>query len=263
MRLLGRQRKINSPAVEISEKDGVRFLHLGGLAIQSAMRIREPYALELEYTRAMMMFLVLAAQPREVCLIGLGGGSITKFIHRYLKDSRVLALEISAEVAAAARAYFLLPDDDDRLSVRVEDGAAYVHGHPGAVDVLLVDGYDANRIVEDLASDAFYQACSTALRPGGVAVFNLWGSDRFFDTYLARIQDAFDERVLLLPAEQKGNIQVFALAPPVVDLSFDYLQARARQWDTLLNLGLCRFLDRMRSFNGYSGRRFRFDLPRP
>jgi spermidine synthase len=263
MRLLGRQRKQNSNAVEISEKDGVRYLHLGGLAIQSAMRIRDPYALELEYTRAMMMFLVLCQHTESICLIGLGGGSVAKYIHRYLIHSHLLGLEISSEVAAAARAYFLLPEDDERLSVRVEDGAAHIHGHPESCNVLLVDGYDAHRIVEDLASAAFYQACRSSLKPGGVAVFNLWGSDRFFDTYLARIRLAFDDRVLLLPAEQKGNIQVFALTPPEIDLGFDTLLARARQWDTLLNLGLCRFLERMRSVNAISGRRFRFDLPPP
>lgn len=261
MRLIGRQRNKNSSAVEISEKDGVRYLHLGGMAIQSAMRIREPYVLELEYTRAMMMFLVFASAPRHICLIGLGGGSVAKFIHRYLLGSSLLALEVSAEVAAAARAYFLLPDDDDRLSVKVADGAAHVRASPESVDVLLVDGYDAHRIVEDLASDAFYHACHAALSAGGVAVFNLWGSDRFFDTYLARVQSAFDDRVLLLPAEKKGNIQVFALKEPLIDLSLDVLLPRARQWDTLLNLGLCRFLERMRSFNGVSGRRFRFNLP--
>lgn len=261
MRLLGRQRKSNSSAVEISEKDGIRYLHLGGLAIQSAMRIREPYALELEYTRAMMMFLVLAAAPRDICLIGLGGGSLAKYIHRYLLESRLLALEVSAEVAAAARAYFLLPDDDARLEVRHADGAAHVYAKPDSVDVLLVDGYDAHRIVEELASDGFYHACHAALHEGGVAVFNLWGSDRFFDTYLARIQRAFDDRVLLLPAEKKGNIQVFALKAPLIDLSLDNLLPRARQWDILLNLGLCRFLERMRSFNSISGRRFRFELP--
>jgi spermidine synthase len=260
MRLLDRQRNKNSSVVEISEKNGVRFLHLGGMAIQSAMRIREPFALELEYTRAMMMFLVFAARTENICLIGLGGGSLAKFIHRYLRDSRLLALEVSAEVSAAARAYFLLPDDDEHLTVRLADGAAHVHASPASTDVLLVDGYDAHRIVEELASDAFYHACYAALHTGGVAVFNLWGSDRFFDTYLARIQTAFHDRVLLLPAEKKGNIQVFGLKEPLVDMSLDALLPCARRWDTLLNLGLCQFLERMRSFNGISGRRFRFDL---
>jgi spermidine synthase len=256
MRLFGRQRPAKTARVEISEKDGVRYLHLGGPAIQSAMRLRDPFVLELEYTRAMMMFLVLHACPRDICLIGLGGGSIAKYIHRHLPDCRLEAWEISAEVAAAARGYFMLPDDDARLRVRVGDGAESVRQGHGAWDVLLVDGYDAHRIVEDLASDAFYGACRRALRPGGLAVFNLWGSDKFFDTYLGRIAAAFDDKVLLLPAERKGNIQVFALTATEPILSFATLAERARAQDARLDLGFARFLDRLRAYNTFNAEGF-------
>lgn len=252
MRLFDRQRKQASPAVEISEKKGVRYLHLGGMAIQSAMRIKDPYALELEYTRAMLMFLVLHPVPGDIGLIGLGGGSIAKYIHRYLLECRLEAVEISKEVADAARAYFLLPDNDDRFRVKVGDGADYVSMLHRSLDVLLVDGYDANRIVESLATDAFYLSCLNALRQGGVAVFNLWGSDRFFETYLGRIKAAFEGRVLQLPAEQKGNIQVFGFAPQVGDLSYKILAERARQWDVRLDLGFARFMERLRGYNDMS-----------
>lgn len=248
MRLFGRQRKPASPTVEISEKSGVRYLHLGGPAIQSAMRIRDPQALELEYTRAMMMFQVLHTSPRDICLIGLGGGSIAKYVHRNLAESRLVVLEVLPEVIAAARSYFLLPEDDAHLVVIAGDGAAYVHAADAAWDVLLVDGYDAHRIVEDLASDSFYLACKRALRAGGLAVFNLWGSDRSFDTFLERVESAFDGRVLLLPAERKGNIQVFAFRD-AVGLPLASLTMRARDLDKQFDLGYSRFLDRLRTCN--------------
>ena len=38
-------------AVDVSESNGVRALHLGSVTIQSAMRIKDPFALELTYTR--------------------------------------------------------------------------------------------------------------------------------------------------------------------------------------------------------------------
>ena len=82
--------------------------------MQSAMRIKDPFALELEYTRGMLAFLLFQPDPRDIALIGLGGGSLAKYIHRHLPDSRLTALEINAEVVAAARSYFLLPQDDAR-----------------------------------------------------------------------------------------------------------------------------------------------------
>jgi spermidine synthase len=256
MRLFTRQRKPAHDPVEISEKNGVRFLHLGGPAIQSAMRIREPYALELEYTRAMLAFVMFHPAPREIALLGLGGGSIAKFIHRHLLDSRLTALEVNPEVVAAARTYFSLPADDKRLRVCIGDGAAYIRDHVDGLDVLLVDAYDAHRIVEDLASLEFYRDCARALRPGGLALFNLWGSDKHFEAYLERIEAAFAGKMLLLPAEKKGNMIVLAFTEPLPDLGFAVLGRSARLWETSLGLEFPRFLERLRSVNVCLGDRF-------
>ena len=47
------------PEVTISESDGVRYLHLGTPWIQGAMRIDDPLAIELEYVRRMMVWMLL------------------------------------------------------------------------------------------------------------------------------------------------------------------------------------------------------------
>lgn len=256
MSLFSRRRSAGHSAVEISERNGVRYLHLGGPAVQSAMRLKDPHALELEYTRAMLGFLLLRPAPRDICLVGLGGGSLAKYIHRNLPDSRLTALEINPEVVSAARGYFDLPCDDERLTVLTADGAAHVHAHPGSQDVLLVDGYDAKRIVEDLATPEFYRACKAMLRPGGVAAFNLWGSDAYFPRYHDRLARAFGEHVLQLPAEKKGNIIVFACTKPLPDVRFDTLLARAEKLDAELGLGFVDFIGRMRAWNPSCGDAF-------
>jgi len=258
MRLFGNKRQVSDfDPVEISEKKGIRYLHLGGPAIQSAMRIKEPYGLELEYTRAMMAFLLFNPAPRNIALIGLGGGSIAKYIHRNLPDSRLTAIEINPDVVSAARSYFLLPDNDDRFEVLTGDGAAYVRAQDESLDVLLVDGYDANRIVEALASPDFYDACLRALAPGGVAAFNLWGSDRFFDIYFDRVAKAFADHTLMLPAEKKGNIQLFAFKPPLPHAGFVRMKSEAVSLEARLKLEMPVFVERMRSFNPASEHGFR------
>jgi spermidine synthase len=256
MRLFSRQRKGAHDPVQISERGGVRYLHLGGPAVQSAMRIKEPHALELEYTRAMFSFLLFQPQPRDIALIGLGGGSIAKFIHRNLPETTLTALEINPDVVAAARAYFLLPADDEHLDVQVGDGAAFVHANPGTQDVLLVDGYDAKRIVEALSSVDFYLACKAMLRPGGVAVFNLWGSDEYFPRYFERIAATFGEHVLQLPSEKKGNIIVFAFRKPLPNVGFALLEKAAERWQGELNLEFPDFVARMRHWNPVGERGF-------
>lgn len=208
------RRSVKYDPVEVSEQRGLRTLHFAGGVAQSVMRVRDPFALELEYTRAAMLFALLHPAPQDIALIGLGGGSLAKFIYRHLHPnlpgSHLTALEINPEVVAAARAYFHLPADDDRLTVITDDGAAWLATQHRALDALIVDGYDRRRIVEALSSPAFYGACAAALRPGGVAVFNLWAEEGRFNLYREAIEAAFDSQALVLPTEQKGNLLVFA-----------------------------------------------------
>lgn len=235
----------DNPPVQVSERDGVRFLHLGGSAVQSAMRLDAPFRLELEYTRAMMGFLLFHRRPRDIALIGLGGGSLAKFMHRHLPDSRVTAVELHPEVVAAARADFHLPPDDDRLRIVVGDGAAFVGAHPDSQDAVLVDGYGPEGMIEAFASPDFYRDCLAMLRPGGVAVFNLWDCDESHPEHIVRLAEAFGGHFLRLPAEIKANVVAFAFRPPLPDTGFATLAGRAARLEADLGLEFDDFLVRM------------------
>ena len=95
--------------VQISEEDGVRYLHLGTDTIQSAMRLADPDELVLSYTRSMLAFLLFGPEPRRIVNVGLGGGSLAKWIHRHLSVAEQVVLELNPRVIACARRYFNLP----------------------------------------------------------------------------------------------------------------------------------------------------------
>ena len=102
-------------SIEVSEEEGVRYLHFGSRWIQGAMRIARPYALELEYTRDMMMPLLLRrgdAWPRTVLQVGLGAASLTRFLHRHRPRAAQTIVEIEPQVIAAAVQSFKLPPTD-------------------------------------------------------------------------------------------------------------------------------------------------------
>jgi spermidine synthase len=237
--LLARKR---ASSVEVSEARGVRTLHLGGDAIQSAIRLSRPGELELAYTRAMMAFLLFAPAPRDAVMIGLGGGSIARFVHERMTGTRMTVVEISAKVVAAARAFFGLPEEDGRLSVVVADGADHVTGRAGACDVLLLDAFEDGRSVPSLATQAFYDACFAVLRPGGVFVVNFIADEPHFGAYLARIERAFSGRVLCLPAEDRVNMIVLGLKRPAARIAIEPLKRAARDLQARYGLPFGRFV---------------------
>ena len=238
-RLLGRRR---AASVEVSEARGVRTLHLGGEAIQSAIRLARPGELELAYTRAMMAFLIFAPAPRECLMIGLGGGSIARFVHERMPAARMTVVEKYPRVVAAARSFFGLPADDDRLEVVVADGAAYVPGRREAYDVVLLDAFEDGRSVKALATRDFYDACFEALRAGGVFVVNFIADEPRFGEYLARIERAFGGRILCLPAEDRVNMIVLAFKGRGARVAIDALKRAARELGRLHALPLERFV---------------------
>ena len=241
MRHVGQWLARRRAAVQVSESRGVRTLHLGGDAIQSAMRLSAPDRLELAYTRAMMAFLLFAPAPRDLLMIGLGGGSIARFIHEQLPRTRITVVEINPQVVAAARTFFGLPADDRRIKVLVGDGAAHVAAYRGACDAMLLDAFDDGRSVKTLATDAFYEACRETLRPNGVFAVNFIADEPRFGTYLARIERAFDGRVLCLPSEDRVNMIVLGLRGRADAVPIAPLKRAARELERRHGLRFKRF----------------------
>jgi spermidine synthase len=251
----GTMRKISEESsVTIAEEGGVRSLHIGGLAIQSAMRLSAPDELELHYTQAMMSFLLFSSQPRHILMIGLGGGSIAKFLHRRLPASRVTVVELRREVVGAARSYFSLPQDDERLSVVVGDGARYLPEHPGSADVLLLDAFDNGRQPRDLCSQACYDGAYGALRPGGVLAVNFMAFDKKLDALCARIERSFGSRVLLVEAADRVNVIALALRDAPSRVPVKELRGRALALKEIFALPFDRMVQSMVDRNRPSGR---------
>ena len=198
------------PGIHLSEAAGLRYLHVGGSAIQSAMLLAAPHALALAYTRAMMACLLFNPQPRDVLLIGLGGGSLAKFFYRMLPRVRIVALEIDVRVVNAAHRLFHMPIGKRRLRVLVGDGARHVERNPASADLILLDAFVNHRQAPSIRTEAFYRAAARALRPDGVLVINFMSDDPGLHAYLRRLAVAFAGRVVCLRAIGEDNIIVFA-----------------------------------------------------
>jgi len=225
-------------AIEIVEEDGVRVLQIGGDAIQSAMRLDAPDAIELDYVRAMMGFLLFCPKPREILMVGLGGGSMARFIHERMPETRVTVAEINPGVVTVARKYFRFPDGDERLEIVTGDGAEIVPERAASCDVLVVDGFVNGRVADSLCTRSFYDAAFAALRPQGVMVANFMADDGKLERHCRRIEKSFGRPPTLLLAEERDNLIAFAPRGGPPRLSWAELRARARSASALLGLRL-------------------------
>jgi len=238
------------PSIAVSEARGLRTLHVGGEAIQSSMRLEDPFALALDYTRCMMAFLLFHPEPREALMIGLGGGSLAKFFLKNLKKTRIKAIELDPRVVAAAREHFALPPDGPRLAVEVGDGVEALA--PECCDVLIVDAFEDELHVPRLASGEFYDGAFLALSEPGALVVNFMNDDPKLDLTLQRLERAFGGAVLAMPALYDPNILVFALKARRKAIAWRELRARASELESRLGLPFTRYVSRLRAMNRWN-----------
>lgn len=186
-------------------------LHFAWHETQSCMDVRQPDALNLQYTRTMMGFLLFLPEPESVAMVGLGGGSLAKFCYRHLPKTRIKVIEINPHVLAL-RDEFQVPADSPRFSVVLGDGAEFVRSSPLRFDVLLVDGYDHEGLPVALSSQRFYDDCFAMLGPDGILVANLHCNHSRWQQQLARIRRSFDGAVIIIDDEddEGSNSIVFA-----------------------------------------------------
>lgn len=186
-----------------------KSLHFTLGELQSRMLTARPWQLDVDYTRTMMGFLLFHAAPARIGMIGLGGGSLAKFCHRYLPASKMLVLEINPHVIALRRE-FQVPDDDARFQVIAADGALFLHTEAPVFDVLLVDGFDHQGQPAALCTPGFYADCLAALSPGGVLAVNLHYDHPDYPLLVERIHRGFGGNAVEVLAGEKSNSVVFA-----------------------------------------------------
>jgi spermidine synthase len=178
-------------------------------------------------------------------LIGLGAGSLAKFLYHHRPKCRITAVEINPQVAYVATHYFRLPEDPKRLSIVIGDGADYMLQGQATFDTILVDGFDADACAGVLDTEPFYQACRARLTAQGILAVNLLGKNRGFKHSVERLSGAFDHRCAVFPSCDSGNVIAFTRGDEAVHVSIDDLRERAHHLKETTGLNLLPTLSRL------------------
>lgn len=225
----------------------MRSLHFDKRTMQSAMWIEAPDELAFGYTRCMMGFLLSNPKPQHILMIGLGGGSLVKFCHKYLPKTRITVVEIDADVIAL-RDQFLIPPDDERLETVHMDAVKYLELAEHEVDVILLDGFDADGLVTDLITDDFYAACKNILSREGILVSNMWGESKDLAALISRMNATFNNSVSWCRSIDSYNLISFAFKSISNEFN-DQLKDHAKQLDQYFNLELENLVGRLQTIS--------------
>jgi len=190
-----------------------RALYFSFAFVQSAMQVRHPNALELPYTRKMMSFLLFQPRPKNILMLGLGGGSLAKFCHRHLPDSQITVVEINPHVVAF-RDEFTIPPDSDRFQVVINDAAEYVATACDNFEVIVIDAFDKDGFPGSTCNREFFGNLRRILDDNGLLVFNLAGRRAEKVAQRNLLDTLFNQGLLAVPLGRDENQIVLAFNNP-------------------------------------------------
>jgi spermidine synthase len=221
----------------VSEDKLSRSLHFNSCATQSSMLLSKPFELELGYTQSMMGFLLFNAVPKHILIVGLGGGSLSKYCYHQFQQAQITTVEINPEVIAL-RDEFLIPRDDERFRVVHADASDYLATNGIQADIILLDGYDATGLPDCLCSESFYANCWRVLASHGVLVANLWSSEQSYEVYFNRLRGLFDNRMWSSKTHTSSNMIAFAIKSENYSPHWPKLKSKAQTLDERYRLNL-------------------------
>ena len=142
---------------------------------------------------------------RRALVLGMGGGGSIETLRAAAPGVRIDAVEIDPRVVYAARRFFELPADDERLQVHIADARPWLMRNGGTYDIVQVDLYQGGPYVPFyLATVEFFQLIRAHMTEEGVVMMNLLDANRdhaLLDAMVETLRAVFPS-VAVLPCER-------------------------------------------------------------
>lgn len=244
--LLVHQTHDEEGSIEVIDKKGERALHFGSHSRQSSMLLADPNQLNSLYAQAMMGLLLFNDSPKDILMIGLGGGTITKYLLHHFAECTIKVIEYRSSVLKVARSHFELPRDP-RLKVKIGCGGEYISTQSKLAeeqhDLMVIDAFDHQGMALEVSSEKFFDGCRTLLKDDGLLAINLWGTNKdLFQEVTWNMGRVFEWRILFLPVRKRGNIIGFAFRENAPKYSMKELREKANLLEQKYQLNFPQFV---------------------
>jgi predicted membrane-bound spermidine synthase len=178
---------------------------------ESIANLADPDDLPVRYTQVMTIGAIYPPEIRKVLMIGLGGGSMSSYLGRFLPHVEIDTVEVDPGVIAAAKKYFGMKETA-RVRYHEGDGRVFLNRRKETYDLVLLDAFQGGYVPFHLLTKEFYALLKERLAPGGAAVFNVHEGTKLYASTLLTLRSVFPS-VHLYPSGQSEMITVVTAGP--------------------------------------------------
>lgn len=177
--------------IQVIDDGHKRYLAFGTDDEQSCQLVHQPHVLQHEYTRAILLSLLMV-KPKHITVIGVGGGGLVTAFHHLVPECHIQGVELRREVARLAYKYFQLPKSN-QIKMYIGDGLEYLTHEELSSDLIIADMYLAEGIDQQQLSMDFIKRCYQRLNAEGWLVLNYWLDHKLDEHLVEALQHYFDQ----------------------------------------------------------------------
>src|SRR5215510_2515421 len=157
---------------------------------ESVSNLLDPDDLPLRYAQVMTIATIYPEAPRKILMLGLGGGSISTYLGRFMPEAAITTVEIDPGVITAAKTYFGLRETE-RMRYHAGDGRVFLNRNSELYDLILLDAYRGGYVPFHLLTREFYTLVKQRLTPGGAAAFNVHDGSKLYASTMKTLGEVF------------------------------------------------------------------------
>jgi len=162
---------------------------------QSCIYKSDPNRLVFSYTKLLMSSLLLNSSPKNILIIGLGGGTLSNTFHQLFPESNITNVELDAAVSKVAREYFSY-FENQHIKTVTQDGRIFIKRaalKKQQYDLIILDAFNGDYIPEHLMTQEFLREVKQILSKDGVLAANTFSTSNLYQHESATYQAVFGD----------------------------------------------------------------------
>lgn len=193
---------------QLGDKLQLRF---DNQSLQTQIDRQQPHKLVMTNLLYLMGILIFIPPPRDILILGVGGGAIIHFFQYYLPGVNITGVDYDAKLLDLAQRHLGLPQPGERLSYVTDDAKSFVSSNTGQYDLIVVDIFDGSQSPNWMLQQDFMRSLKNRLSPSGAIAFNLLvESENRFKRFYQSLRQQFSQKSIYIENDNYENRLLYA-----------------------------------------------------
>jgi spermidine synthase len=184
---------------------------------ESAVDLNDKSRLVVPYTAFVGASAIFHPSPKNVLMIGLGGGGFNQFFEKAFPSATLESVELDPQVVALAQKYLgFKPSERDK--VIVSDGRMFLRHSKMTYNLIILDAFRGGFVPPHLKTVEFYKLAQSHITPDGLFVANVRTDTALFASDIRTMRTVFPQLgIFAVPQTENAVLVAANFASPTLE----------------------------------------------